>query len=62
MAPGRLSENHKRDLVYPWKGVGYLQSRNENIPTTNPLWMLLMQNSIFVLPGPGSACEMAKSS
>ena len=62
MAPGRLSLNQKHDLVNTQKDVGHLQSRNENAPAINPLWMLLMQNSIFVLPGPGSACEMAKSS
>ena len=39
-----------------------LQSRNENVPTMKPWRMLLMQNSIFVLPGPGRAWEMAKSS
>ena len=39
-----------------------LQSRNENVPTMKPWRMLLMQKSIFVLPGPGRAWEMAKSS
>lgn len=40
----------------------YLQARKTITAGMRPAWIKTMQNSILVLPGPGSACPMANSS